>query len=371
MSQEQAELDRSEAATPHKLGEARKRGQVPRSAELASAGALMAGIVYFNAHGLESLQALFRFDRMLLVHAGSGGEASAAWLWQLTERAIAGAFGVMAPALAVLVTVAVAANLVQTGALLSGHPLKPDWQRINPAQGLRRLFSARTLLDALRACMKLAVLGWLTLAALKGLYFSFREVADLSTLAYFRKAVGEIASLGLQLGAALLVFALLDVGYSRFEFARKMRMSRRELRDEFKHREGDPRIRSRMRELRRGLLKRMQSLRNVSKADVVVTNPTHVAVALRYKRGQPGAPVVVSKGRGGLAAAIRALAARRRIPVVRHPSLARALDEKCALDLPIPAELYADVARLMVWLLALQVEDRPSASPAGATEAVA
>ena len=131
-------------------------------------------------------------------------------------------------------------------------------------------------------------------------------------------------------------------------------MSRREVRDELWHREGDPRIRARMRELRRELLKRTRSLKRTSEADVVVTNPTHLAVALRYKQGQMAAPVIVSKGAGALAAAIRIIAARRRIPVVRHPSLARALHDQCAIDLPIPTELYADVARLMVWVLSLQ-----------------
>lgn len=362
MSHVQAELDPSEAATPYKLRQARGRGQVPRSAELPSAVALLAGIVYFHAKGWESLGDMFRFDRMLLGQAGAASQgASAQWLWQVVEQGIEATFALLLPAMAAIVLAGILGNMVQTGAVFSLHPLRPDWQRVNPAAGLRRLFSVRTLFEAVRACLKLSVLAWLTFLALTALFAQFRQLADMTTPAYLQTMVGAAASLGMKLCLAIFIFALADIGYARHEFARKMRMSRREVREEFRRQEGDPRIRARMREIRRELLKRTRSLQRTSEADVVVINPTHVAVALRYKHGQSGAPVIVSKGAGVLAAAIRLIAARRRIPLVRHPSLARALHGKGAIDLPIPTELYADVARLMVWVLSLQGIGRAAA----------
>jgi flagellar biosynthetic protein FlhB len=145
-----------------------------------------------------------------------------------------------------------------------------------------------------------------------------------------------------------------DVVFTRRDFARQMRMSRRELKDEYKNREVDPRIRARLRELRRELLKRSRSLRNTRNADVVLTNPTHVAVALQYRHGEMEAPRVVAKGAGQLAAAMRAIAGRHEIVVVQNPPLARRLFREAPLDAYLPVSFHAEVARIMVWVLAMR-----------------
>jgi flagellar biosynthetic protein FlhB len=146
--------------------------------------------------------------------------------------------------------------------------------------------------------------------------------------------------------------ALLDLIFMRRQFAKQMRMSKRELKEEIRHREGDPRIRARMRELRREMLKRSLALRNTRKADVLITNPTHVAVALRYVHGQMAAPQLVAKGAGLLAAGMRRIAARHRIPVVQNPSLARQLFKDLQVDETVPPDLYAPVARIIAWVFA-------------------
>ena len=139
-------------------------------------------------------------------------------------------------------------------------------------------------------------------------------------------------------------------------------MSKRELKDEVKHREGDPRIRARLRALRREMLKRSLALRKTGSADVLITNPTHLAVALRYRHGETDAPLLLAKGAGGMAAAMRHIAARRQIPVVQNRTLARAIYHGTALDHQVPHHLYADLARLMVWVLAMR-QRRDARSP--------
>jgi flagellar biosynthetic protein FlhB len=259
-----------------------------------------------------------------------------------------------APFFAALMLAGALGNLVQTGPIFSVEPLKMDWQRINPMSGFKRIFSMRTLFDTLRTCIKLALLGTVAYLTLRDLLPQFYGLASLSALGFIKTLLGDLAKLGLQMALVLGVIALLDLMYTQREFGKKMRMSRRELKDEAKHREGDPRIRSRMRELRQQMLKKSLSLRKTRDADVLITNPTHIAVALRYVQSEMGSPQLVAKGSGKLAEAMRAIAARHRIPVVQNPPLARRLFRELPVEHHVPAQMYADVARIIVWVFAMR-----------------
>ncbi len=358
------DLDRNEAATPYKLEKARERGQVARSADVASAAVLTAAMVFLAWQGWPAWRALFRLSRALLVQAGRI-DAGPAVLWALIERSLRAGLALAGPFFVTLVLAAIAANVLQSGPVFSLHPLKADWTRVNPVTGFRRLVSMRTLFHGVRALLKLVLLGTVVYFALKRLLPRFWALAGLSPAATLRTLLDDVASLGLQIALMLAFIALLDLVYTKREFAKQMRMSRRELRDELKHREGDPRIRARLRELRRELLKRSLALRRTRDADVVVTNPTHVAVALRYVHGRMESPRVVAKGAGLLAAAMRRIAARHSIPVVPSPTLARALFHGSPIDSGVPPELYAPVARILVWVFAMR--DARSRRDAGAS----
>jgi flagellar biosynthesis protein FlhB len=181
-----------------------------------------------------------------------------------------------------------------------------------------------------------------------------KRVGSLTPGGLMRALLDELSSLGLKLALVLWLIALLDLFYIRRSFAKKMRMSSTEFKDEIKQRDGDPRIRSRLRELRREMRKRTGALGNTRKADVLITNPTHVAVALRYEHGKMAAPELVAKGAGVLAAAMRAIAARHGIPVVQSPSLARRLFRELDVERPLPPQYFAEVARIVVWVLAMK-----------------
>jgi flagellar biosynthesis protein FlhB len=347
------ELDRHEQATPHKLCEARKRGQVAKSADLVSAGVFAVCIVYLHARGWEELQTQFRFDRLLFAQAAML-DASPTALWRLVQHVVRATMALLLPPLMAIVIAAVVTNLAQTGPMFSLTPLSPQWERIHPGKGLKKLLSGRTMFDAARACTKLVVLCWAACLSLKAMLSQVNWLADLAPAAYTKLLVTGIAALGLKLALVLMGLAAVDLAYSRREFFKKMLMSRRELRDEVKHREGDPRVRARLRELRRGMLRRTVALRRTRQADVLVTNPTHYAVALRYRHGEMEAPRLVSKGAGAMAMAMRTMAARHRIPVVQNPVLARALYAHTEPDQYVPTDLYSQVARLMVWVLAMR-----------------
>jgi len=242
--------------------------------------------------------------------------------------------------------------VAQTGPVWSAFPLKPDLTRINPASGLKRLFSLRTVYDAVKSVLKVAVLAWVLYLVIKDLRPMFYLLGERTPFEALELLLGMLTSMALKLAFVALLLALMDLGYTRFEFKRKMRMSKRDVKDEVKNREGDPRVRSRLRGLRIEMLQKAASVRQVGQADVLIVNPTHIAVALEYKRGEMAAPVMLAKGAGTLAARMRAEAARCGVTVVRSPALARALYFQGDMGQTIPTALYADVARIMVWLIA-------------------
>jgi flagellar biosynthetic protein FlhB len=347
------DLDRNEAATPYKLQKAREKGQVGKSSEVVSAIVFTVAAAYLYWKGWDDLAQQFRYDHALLAQAGRI-EPSAAGLWHLVGAMVRDACVMLVPFLGAIVIAALVGNMAQTGPLLSFEPVKPDFTRASPASGLKKLFSLRTLFDAARAVLKLLLLGVVVYQALKAMVPQFFQLAALPPAGLAHTLVDDVAGMALKIALLLCIIAAVDYGYTRREFARKMRMSRRELTDEHKHREGDPRIRARLRELRRETLRRSMAARNTAKADVVLTNPTHYAVALRYVHGEMASPQVIAKGAGSLAAAMRKIAARHRIPVVANPPLARELYRTIDVEQYVPPSMYAQVARILVWVFAMR-----------------
>lgn len=347
------DFDRNEAATPYKLQKAREKGQVAKSSDVISALVFSVAAVYLAWHGVETALNQFKFDQVLLgqlKHLDSSG----ATLWPLISETILATLGWIAPFFATVMLSAIVGNVVQTGPILSVEPLSADIDRLNPVNGLKKVLSMRTLFDTARACFKLVLLTAVAYYALRDLAPQFYNLSGLPALGYLHLLVADMASLSLKMAALLVAIALLDLLFTKREFAKKMRMSKRELKDEHKQRDGDPRIKARIRELQREARKRSQGLRNTQTADVVLTNPTHVAVALRYEHGQMESPQVVAKGSGHLAAAIRQIAARHNIPVVRSPSLARKLFQELDVDHHVPPQMFAEVARIIVWVFAMR-----------------
>lgn len=354
------DVDRSEAATPFKLKKAQERGQTARSADFVAAAVFAAGMVFVAWQGWEATSALLRLCRYALEQADSSGLHTGG-LWPLMASLLAQAGGVLLPFLFVLPLAAALASMAQTGPVLAFEPLKIDFERVSPATGLKRVFSLRTLFDAARACVKLVVLALTAWLALRGLLPQFHAVAGQSPLNFLQLLIGDTADLGLKMAVALGLVACADMLFTRREFGHKMRMSRRELKDEFKNREGDPRIRARLRDLRREMLKRSLALRNTRNADVVLTNPTHYAVALRYVHGEMDAPKVIAKGAGQLAAAMREIASRHRVAVVQNAPLARRLFREADIDQYIPVALHPQVARIIVWVFAMREQRKAAA----------
>lgn len=357
MAEQDADL--SEQATPYKLAEARKKGSVARSNDFNAMAMMAALVVTIYASGWEAVRQTLVMQQRLLASAGRQQwrvDSVAAWLGQL----LSGALHVLGPLFLTLVVVAVLTNLVQTGPIFSMHPLKPDLERLNPVGGFKRVFSMRTLFDSGKSILKLVILGVVVSVLVRDSVPGLMGLSAGEPKGYLRTLIALIAALLVKLVLTLLCIALIDVGFTRWEFAKRMRMSKRDVKDESKNREGDPRIRSRIRELRKEMLKRSKSMAKVSSADVLITNPTRLAVALSYCHGSSAAPQVVAKGAGQVAREMRALAARQQIPIVQNRTLARALFRQVDYDGFVPEQLYPQVAKIMVWVYTMRDAKRAS-----------
>lgn len=342
--------DKTEQPSAFRLQEAREKGQAARSTELTAVICLIV-FCFALCAGLAGVARAFADGvRATLAMAGAAPSLGSGFLHWLSG-AYAPAWQALAPSLFALVITAVAANLLQTGPIFSTEPLKPDPSRLNPVKGFKRIFSLRTLWDLGRLLLKLAILAALLMWMARSLWQPLLASAAASPSAIPGELAGLFTHLAKWLLAVFALIALLDLLFTRREFIRKLRMSRRELKDEHKRREGDPAIRSKRRRLARDMLKRIQSVTRVPSADVVVTNPTHVAVALQYRSARMLAPIVLSKGSGWLSSRIRQVAARHGVPVVRSPVLARALFRECGLDDAVPPAHFGAVGGIYRWIM--------------------
>jgi flagellar biosynthetic protein FlhB len=343
---------RTEAATPARLTRAQSDGHAPVSHELASFANLAAALLIIAIYAPSlAHDAALRLG-MILAHAGSI-DSPAELLSTLRGSVQIGANAVL-PLMLAVVTIGAAIVLGQTRLSLRLGAFTPDFSRVNPLTGLGKLFSANHAVDALKSVLKIGVMSaalWLALSA---------RLPDLpaSLLENFEAVPLSIKSGVVAVAAALIVVqgfvAVLDVAWSQTSFANSVRMSRQDVKQETKDSEGNPQIKAKVKAIRNARIR--QNLKKaMASATVVVTNPTHYAVALAYDRHSQAAPKLVAKGMGEMAARIRELALESRVPQIANPPLARALHQ-LAVDTEIPVEYYKAVADIIAYIWRLEAQ---------------
>lgn len=344
--------DKTEQATPHKLEEARKRGQVPHSQELVSVAMTAAFLASFSAIVYQLGIEVISHSHWWLANAD---RLATGWNY-LAVQAIHSiqqiSFALM-PLIAALIVATVLSNLIFKGVVFSLIPLKPDFKKINPIQGIKKLFSRRLLVETLKTILKGVLFAAVLYYFFKSHYLQLLAIGSLSPTDIPHESIQLMLKLGLSLFFIMLLFVLFDIWYSRYEFARQMKMSHREIKEEYRRREGDPTIRSKQKQIQRELLKKIAALGNVKDADVIITNPTHVAIALQYRPKTMMAPVVLAMGKGMLAKQICQLARKHQVPIIRRPVVARSLLAQCSINAPIPNSTQADVAHIYRWIITL------------------
>jgi flagellar biosynthesis protein FlhB len=361
MAEEQDSGQQTEQPSQRKLQRARKRGQVAQSREVNTWFMLMAGtgIVLFMAPAAaSSISSTLRGFLMLQHFLDRDGVR-----WDAIETAVGEVGFILLLPLLVVVAAAAGGTLMQIGFVFATEKLGADLARISPLAGFKRLFSPRSTVEFLKSLGKVgavaAVAAWMALPALSTLAHMIREPAEMLPSELYRLMLRLLFGVL----AVVTVLAMFDFAYQRFSFVRSMRMSKQEVKEENKQAEGDPVIRARLRAIRMNRA-RKRMMAAVPKASVVVTNPTHYAVALQYDMGASGAPKVVAKGADLVALKIREIANEHDVPIVENPPLARALYAGVEIDREIPPEHYKAVAEIISYVFRLKGKLRPQAHAA-------
>ncbi|GKW33054.1 flagellar biosynthesis protein FlhB [Pectobacterium versatile] len=349
---EDSDLEKTEAPTPQKEEKAREEGQIPRSRELTSVLMMVAGLAILWMGGEAMAGRLARIvsqslnfdyatigdDTQMLRHVGS-----------LLRQAASALVPIMLGA----VLVALSAPMLLGGILFSTKSLKVDFKKLDPISGLKRLFSAQSLAELFKAILKSVMVGIISTLFLIHNWPKILHLVSEAPIAAMGDALELAVMCGFLIIMGLIPMVAFDVFWQVWSHIKKLRMSKQEIRDEHKQNEGDPHVKGRIRQQQRAMAQR-RMMADVPKADVIVTNPTHYAVALRYDEKKMNAPRVLAKGAGEIALRIRELGTEHRVPILEAPPLARALFRHSEVGQHIPAALYAAVAEVLAWVYQLK-----------------
>lgn len=334
-----------EEPTPRRLEKAREEGQVARSREVSSLFFLVTAFIFFGLSGnhlilglKEEMSGYFSQAAVLRIGPDSVNAFAARVLWDFLKTGF--------PLWGSFLGAAVLSFVVQGGWVWSPKALAMKWDRVSPAKGFSRLFSGRSLIELAKYTLKVILVLFILFVSLRKDWMALPQLEETGVHRFVGGLAHFLKDVLVRLVPLFLVIAVLDFLIQRVQLARSLRMSRAEIRDEFKETEGDPQVRSRIRTIQRAMARR-RMMAKVKTATVVVTNPTHFAVALKYDMKTMTAPVVVAKGQDEIAANIRRVAREAGVPVVENPPLARTLYAACPIDREIPFAFYQAVAQVL------------------------
>ncbi len=342
---QQGAQDKTEKPTPRRREKARERGQVAKSQEINSVAVLLAGLgaLYLLGGYLYTNLSSFMRHIMLGINSPSFNQAQ----FQDFVNFVINTFLVTAvPVWLSIFMVAILINIAQVGFLLAPKRLKPDFSKINPIKGVKKFFSLRIFVELFKNIGKLAVVATVAYLTVSAEINSLPAMAGRDVIEILQYLVGICFKIFWRCCLAMLVLAIMDWAYQKYEFEKNLKMTKQEIKDEHKQTEGDPQVKSRIRSIQRDAV-RKRMMAKVPEADVVITNPTHVAVALTYNMGDMDAPELVAKGAGLIAQRIKEVAREHDVPVVEDKPLARALYRAVEVGQAIPQDMYEAVATIL------------------------
>ena len=340
--------DKTEAATPKKRSQARERGQVAKSIEISSMSVLLGVMIALHngiAHGAGLVKTYFQTTLLQL----DDPHLTSHIVMQLAGGLLLVVAETLAPILLTAMILGIVVNVAQTGPLWAPKALKLNFQKLNPLTGLKRFVSPNSLIDLFKSLYKIGLVSYIAWTTIKSSYPQLMLTTRMELTQGVIMA-GELAyHLALRIVITMLVLAAIDYAYQRWSFEKSLRMSKEEIRQEFKNQEGNMGMKARIRARQRAMAKK-RMMAEVPTADVIVTNPTHFAVALKYDSNKMNAPLVVAKGQDLIALKIRELGQQNDVPIVENPPLARALYKNGVIGREIPDDLYGAVAEILAFV---------------------
>jgi len=352
MAESESGADKSEEPTSKRLEEARKKGQIARSKELSTLAVTFGGAAALLIYGadmgqsmLDMMRGNFSLPREVLLDDGS----MARYLLATGMEALLA----LQPFFVVMLIASIVGPVALGGWLFSAEALQPKFSRMNPLEGLKRMFSTKALVELLKALAKFVIILMVALAVLKSDQDDLLAIANESVESAILHAMQVTGWSLLWMACGLILIAAVDVPFQLWDTKQKLMMTKQEVRDEYKDSEGKPEVKSKIRQLQRQMAER-RMMQQVPEADVVITNPTHFAVALKYDPAKGTAPVLLAKGNDFTALKIREIAQEHKITVLESPALARAVFYSTELDQEIPAGLYLAVAQVLAYVYQLK-----------------
>jgi flagellar biosynthetic protein FlhB len=350
-------------ASQQKKQRTREEGSIARSQDLCSAATLLAALILLKYMGPNMMNQLrdvcehfFMYSCQMQPNENNMREIATEALFSLAP--------IVLPFMCGMMLVGVVINILQVGLLFTGKPLVPKFSKLNPFAGFSNLFSMRSLVELIKALCKIGVATYVTWVTVQNSALEYVTLMDLTPAGLVSAVGGLIFLLWWRLSLVLLVLGVLDYAYQYWQFERNLMMTVQEAKEELKEYEGDPRIKQRIRQIQRRIaMQRMMA--EVPKADVVVTNPTHYAVALRYNAGEMLAPVVIAKGARILAGRIREIALENKVPIVQKPELARSLYKTVEIGQPVPEQLFRAVAEVLAYVYQIDRRDEKTRERSG------
>ncbi|MFK5953268.1 MAG: flagellar biosynthesis protein FlhB [Desulfobacterium sp.] len=340
--------DKDEQATPKKRQDARKKGDVAKSKELPSVAVLLSGLLTFIVFGTYMYAQIqnIMIEAFQLPHIK---ELSLNDFFDFSWEMVMAFFMIMAPLFLVIFIVAILSNVMQVGFMMNPESIMPKFSKLDPLKGIGRLFSTQSVMEAIKCVAKLLIVGWIGYITIKG---EMDQIFILGELA-FEDIVSYIFlttfKLFIRCTMAMIVIVVIDYAFQKWQFEKKLKMSKKEIKDESKESEGDPMVKSRIRNIQMQMAQN-RMMQDVPDADVVITNPTHYAVALKYDDLSMGAPRVLAKGKGEIAKNIKALAVEHSILLYENRELARNLYKMVKINQEVPALLYQAVAEVLAYV---------------------
>lgn len=344
--------DKTEEPSYKKLSDAKKKGQIPKSVELNSAIILLFVMFVFRIYG----DSLYTNGRLFIIQSYkylttkvmNNGDVLSIFLFMVKNGLIAAL-----PIVLTVLVVGVAGNLLQSGFIFTTESIKPKFEKINPLQGFKRFFSKRSFVELLKSVAKVTVVSYVAYSFIKSKLNDILKTSDLNPKGIF-PFVKNIADSQLsRIVIVMLLIGIIDFVFQRRQYKKDLRMTKQEVKEEFKQMEGNPEIKSKIRQKQREMSMR-RMMHEVPKATVVVTNPTHFAVALKYDKGENAAPVVVAKGADLVAFRIKEIAKENNVPILENKQLARTLYARVEINEVIPVELYQTVAEIIAYVYSMK-----------------
>ncbi|MHB1041885.1 MAG: flagellar biosynthesis protein FlhB [Eubacteriales bacterium] len=347
--------EKTEQATSRRLQEARKKGQVAKSTDLTGAVCLLAVVALLYATKDQFFLNIQRYFAGYFSHVGQFYAYNKEPASILNEAVIY-SMKLLMPFVGMAFLAVVVTNLAQVGFIFSTETLKPKGTALNPMSGFSRIFSSRSVVELFKSLFKFLIIGYVTYSLISSNLKDLLLIFNRSPGGIYQDLLGFILRVAWWGALAYLILSLLDYAYQRHEYKKSLMMSKQEVKEEYRQFEGDPVVKSRQRELRRNIsLNRV--IGEVPRSTVIITNPTHLSVALLYQQGEMTAPRMVAKGAGWLAMKIREIARENGVPVIENKEVARFLYKNVEIDHEIPMEIYQAVAQILALVYRIRAKE--------------